>query len=191
MPQKIRTPEKKRTSHTGLQRLHRVDERNRRIVPLPALPETAQPERDEEAQAADHDAPEAPVGQRVAVQLGVPHARHDVIGAGDGEEREAAEQRHVRVAGNPVGLRDDGVHAAQAVHGSLEAGEQVEHRARHQKLQRHVLAQLAATGPSWWRRSCRPPPTPESAASAEKVMAMVCSHCEIGPWSMWCAPVHT
>ena len=25
----------------------------------------------------------------------------------------------------------------------------------------------------------------------EKTIEMVCSHCEIGPCSMWCAPVHT
>ena len=25
----------------------------------------------------------------------------------------------------------------------------------------------------------------------EKTIEIVCSHCEIGPCSMWCAPVHT
>src|SRR5208283_120557 len=74
-----------------LERLHRVDKRDLRVIPLPALPETAEPESDKEAQAADHYQPEAPVGQRLAVQPGIPHARNNVVGARDGEEREAAE----------------------------------------------------------------------------------------------------
>src|ERR1035438_4125095 len=47
-----------------LQRLHRVDERNRRIVPLPALPEAAQPQRHEEAQTAHDHEPETPVDRK-------------------------------------------------------------------------------------------------------------------------------
>src|SRR5215469_1070513 len=45
-----------------LQRNHRIDKRNGRVIPLPALPEPAQPERHEKAQAADHHEPETPVG---------------------------------------------------------------------------------------------------------------------------------
>src|SRR5205085_7757157 len=37
------------------ERDYRIDERDRRVIPLPALPESAQPERDEEAEAADHE----------------------------------------------------------------------------------------------------------------------------------------
>src|SRR5271157_121437 len=74
----------------GLERHHGVDEGDRGVVPLPALPEAAEPERYEEAQAADHEKPETPVGQRVAVELGVPHARHNVISPGHGEEGEAS-----------------------------------------------------------------------------------------------------
>src|SRR5664279_4379505 len=47
----------------GLQRLHGIDERDGDIIPLPALPEAAQPERHEEAQAAHDDEPETPVGE--------------------------------------------------------------------------------------------------------------------------------
>src|ERR1017187_7176557 len=100
----------------GLERLHGIDERNRGIVPLPALPETTKPEGDEEAQPAHDDEPETPVSQRVAVQLGLPHPRCDVIDTRDGEKGEAAEQGHVSVAGNPIGLGDNGVDGAQAVH---------------------------------------------------------------------------
>src|ERR1035441_6571803 len=78
----------------GFQRLDGVDEGNRGIVPRPTLPETAQPERYEEAQPAHDHEPEAPVGERVAMQFGAPQARREVIDAGDGEEGEAAEQGH-------------------------------------------------------------------------------------------------
>src|SRR5437763_1344508 len=50
------------------ERDHRVDEGDRRVVPLPALPEAAEPESDEKAEAADHHQPEAPVGEGVAVE---------------------------------------------------------------------------------------------------------------------------
>src|ERR1039458_3244614 len=68
----------------GLQRFHRVDERNRRIVPLPALPEAAQPERHEEAQTAHDDEPETPVCKSLAVQFGAPQSGRDVIDPGHG-----------------------------------------------------------------------------------------------------------
>src|SRR5512133_1895568 len=38
----------------GMQGDDRVDERDRRIVPLPALPEPAEPQRHEEPETADH-----------------------------------------------------------------------------------------------------------------------------------------
>src|SRR6516164_8953265 len=38
----------------GFQRNHGIDEGDRRVVPLPALPEAAEPQRGEEPQAADH-----------------------------------------------------------------------------------------------------------------------------------------
>ena len=137
MPAKINAPEKKRTVQTGLSATTVSMKGMAGLFPAsPAKSHRAQCY--EETQAADHEQPEAPICQGLGMEFRVEHARNDVVSTGDGEEREAPQQCHVGVAGNPVGLGDDGVHGTQAVHGPLEAGEEVEDDAGHEELQGHL-----------------------------------------------------
>lgn len=56
-----------------------------------------------------------------------PHPGNGVVGTGDGKEAEGAQDGHVGMARDPVGLGHDGIHRAQAVHRALEAGQKIEH----------------------------------------------------------------
>src|SRR5579859_2095788 len=132
--------------HIGLDlgqgRLHRLA-----VEPGGALDQAGYLEADHHQQEADRDQPELDFGQAGVIDAPPHDDGDDVIDGPHGHEGEGAEQRQVRVTGDPVGEVDQAVEAQDRLERPLDAGDEVEDRADDHELQGQALVDLAPLTP--------------------------------------------